>query len=123
MKMAENKYEQYDHHGTTVWVRSELKGKHRDHCLCHSCERFNPGEEDNCPFARLLYRFCVDFDMVTPVWECPNFMSNDTKFEFKVLVSKAPDDTEHKELILALQRAINEIVDGFEEVKNEEQEG
>ena len=57
-----------------VWVDAELKGKHRDHCLCFSCNRFSPDDrEKNCPRANLLYSFCVLMDMTTPVYECPEF--------------------------------------------------
>lgn len=52
------KYEKYDHHGAEVWVRSDLKGKHRNYCLCWHCSQLHPGEARNC---------------VTPVWECPHF--------------------------------------------------
>ena len=32
----------YEHHGTEVSVKSELKGKHREHCLCfQDCKYFN----------------------------------------------------------------------------------
>lgn len=66
-------YEQYEHYGVTVWVRSDLKGKHRDYCLCWKCDQFHPGQVTNCPIAQILYQNCVTFDIVTPVWECPKF--------------------------------------------------
>lgn len=66
-------FEQYEHHGEVVWVGSELKGKHRDHCLCFSCEKFLPGDENNCPKAQKLFNLCVEENMVTPVYECPEF--------------------------------------------------
>lgn len=67
-------HEKYEHHGVLVTVRSDLKGKHRKHCLCWSCNRFSPMDRDeNCPIANLLYRFCVLTGCVTPVWECPEF--------------------------------------------------
>jgi hypothetical protein len=67
-------FEQYRHHGEIVWVRSDLKGKHRENCLCYSCTHFIPGEPENCPRANLIYGVCVMLDMVLPVWECPEFM-------------------------------------------------
>lgn len=67
------KYERYDHHGAEVWVRSDLKGKHRDYCLCWHCSQLHPGEARNCAIAQILYQNCVSFDLVTPVWECPHF--------------------------------------------------
>lgn len=70
-------FELYKHHGEApVWVRSDLKGKHREHCLCYSCKRFHPGSPGNCPIARGLYENCVTNDLVTPVWECPKFTQN-----------------------------------------------
>jgi len=64
--------ERYVHHGTEVVVFSELKGQHRDHCLCfNGCRRFKPGQPDNCPIAQATFENCVKFDLVTPVYECP----------------------------------------------------
>lgn len=65
--------ERYEHHGRLVAVQSELKGKHRQHCLCHICTKFAPGSEDNCPIAKAVFQNCVDFGLVTPVYECPEF--------------------------------------------------
>jgi hypothetical protein len=64
---------QYWHHKAKVWVREDLKDRHRDHCLCHSCKRFYPGSQGNCPIAQKTYENCVDQDIVTPMWECPHF--------------------------------------------------
>ena len=67
-------YEQYEHHGEKVWVQSDLKGKHLEHCLCFSCTQFLPGApETNCPKANLLYAVCIETGMTTPVFECPDF--------------------------------------------------
>ena len=64
----------YEHHGTTVAVRADLKGKHREHCLCHRCLRLDTEHRaTNCPIANLLYAVCCLADVVTPVWECPLF--------------------------------------------------
>ena len=69
-------YEKYIHHGNEVWVRSDLKGSHRDHCLCHSCSKLNIDDRaKNCPIAKALYDNCVNFKVVTPVFECPEFVS------------------------------------------------
>jgi len=65
--------EKYIHHDAEVFVDSRLKGKHRDHCLCYKCVRFQPGTEDNCIAAQTLYNLCCLQDMVTPVYECPSF--------------------------------------------------
>ena len=67
-------YVTYDHHGVAVWVREDLKGKHREHCLCFSCKRLNIADRDaNCPKANRLYQLCVDEGMTTLVFECPDF--------------------------------------------------
>jgi hypothetical protein len=72
--MNEKTFEQYEHHGATVTVRSDLKGQHREHCLCfQGCTAFKPDQPDNCPIAAAVYKNCVDFNIVTPVWECPRF--------------------------------------------------
>lgn len=68
------RYKAYLHHGTSVWVREDLQGKHREHCLCHFCQKFNPGKpENNCSIANLLYAVCLNNSITTPVWECPEF--------------------------------------------------
>jgi len=67
-------YEKYNHHENEVWVRSDLKGKHRDYCLCHSCKKLDMVDrKKNCKIASALYKNCVEFKLVTPVWECPEF--------------------------------------------------
>lgn len=68
-----SEYEKYEHHGKAVWVRADLKGKHREHCLCWSCDKMKPGQPDHCPIATALYATCVKFGVVTPVFECPDF--------------------------------------------------
>jgi hypothetical protein len=69
-----DKFEQYEHHGVAVWVRKDLKGKHREHCLCFSCANFKPGTpEGNCPKANLNYAVCIAEGMTLPVYECPDF--------------------------------------------------
>lgn len=61
----------YEHHGKAMSVREDLKGKHREHCLCYSCGKFHPEDRtNNCPKAQRLYDLCVTEDVVTPVWEC-----------------------------------------------------
>ena len=61
-------YEHYLHHGWNVTVRSDLKGKHREHSLCSACARVT-----TCSRANLLYAVCIQTGMVTPVYECPKF--------------------------------------------------
>lgn len=69
-------FEQYVHYGKKVWVRNDLKGKHREYCLCWHCKRFNPNEvRKNCSIAKTLYDLCVHYNLVTPVWECKKFES------------------------------------------------
>lgn len=71
-------YQEYEHHGETVWVRKDLKGKHKEHCLCFSCDKFSPGTpEGNCPIANLNYAVCIAHNVTLPVWECPKFEEKD----------------------------------------------
>lgn len=64
---------EYKHHGAMVWANTMNVGQHRFHCLCHSCDHFKPGQEDNCERAQELYEYCVKWNMTTPVFECPVF--------------------------------------------------
>ena len=66
-------YEAYEHHGASVVVRKDLKGKHREYCLCHNCYRFKPDTAKNCLIAQAVFKNCVEFNIVTPMWECPKF--------------------------------------------------
>jgi hypothetical protein len=71
--MAPEQFERYEHHGAAVFVRKDLKGRHRDNCLCWSCDKLKPGQPNNCPIAQKLYGLCVEHNLVTPVYECPEF--------------------------------------------------
>lgn len=75
LKEMENytNYTQYDHHGNRVWVRADLRGRHRNHCLCQVCTYFQPGTLLNCEIAQATYENCVKYGTVTPIWECPKF--------------------------------------------------
>lgn len=64
----------YEHHGKVVSVRSDLKGRHADFCLCYACRKFVPNSpSDNCPIAQATFANCVKFGIVTPMWECPEY--------------------------------------------------
>jgi len=70
--------ERYEHHGVTVWVYSDLRGKHRRHCLCFDCQSFYPDVPDmNCKIAEALFRFDRLNGLVTPVYECPEFIKSE----------------------------------------------
>ena len=69
-------YESYQHHGVEVKVRADLRGKHREYCLCRACSKLTPepgGQQANCSTARILYSLCVADALVVAVWECPHF--------------------------------------------------
>lgn len=67
-------FQQYVHHNAKVWVRSDLKGLHRQHCLCFSCRRLDlENKSNNCRIAAKLFELCQEFNLVTPVFECPAF--------------------------------------------------
>lgn len=75
-------YVEYEHHGHLVKVREDLKGKHRQHCLCHVCQRFNIEDHaKNCPMANVLHSICVAFNLATPVWECVQFLLDNDKLK------------------------------------------
>lgn len=66
-------YTTYIHHGKSVVVRKDLKGQHRQHCMCYDCALFTPEDrEENCEIANAVYENAVKFGIVTPVWECPS---------------------------------------------------
>ena len=62
----------YNHHGVDVSVFDNLKGKHREHCLCfQQCKFFKPDTPENCTIAQANFKNCVRWSIVTPVYECP----------------------------------------------------
>jgi len=64
----------YVHHDIRVGVREDLKGKHREYCLCYQCHNFTPEDRgNNCAIANALYALNCLAGITTPVWECPNF--------------------------------------------------
>lgn len=66
---------QYEHHGQQVHVLEQVKGRHRRHSLCYACNKFKPEYRSaNCEIANAIYDNCVDFGVVTPVYECPSFV-------------------------------------------------
>jgi hypothetical protein len=66
---------EYIHHEAMVNVDEDLKGKHREHCLCWRCSEFHPEDrENNCDIANLLYAVNVACGITTPVYECPIYM-------------------------------------------------
>lgn len=63
------KYIKYEHHGVEVIARKDLKGKHRESCLCYECSfLMSP-----CPIAKDLFALDKKYHIVTPVFECPDF--------------------------------------------------
>lgn len=65
---------EYIHHGNKVKVREDLKGKHVDHCLCYSCDKFvMETKKGNCHIANAVYDNYVEYGLVTPVYECPEY--------------------------------------------------
>ena len=67
-------FEQYKHFGKMIWCFSHLKGKHKEHCLCHSCKKLNTEDRDkNCWKANIIYSIDCGLTMVTPVFECLDF--------------------------------------------------
>lgn len=75
---GEKKFISYNHYGSLNFVREDLKGSHREVCLCYDCTKFKPGTpEDNCPIANLIYAVCIAMNVVTPVFECPAFVQGE----------------------------------------------
>jgi len=80
-----HKYVEYEHHGEKVVVREDLKGKHRNVCLCYSCDRFKPEAPEKCKIAHALYELVVKSRIVAPVWECAEFLELGVKTSPKEL--------------------------------------
>ena len=61
-------YIRYLHHGQLVFVRTELKGKHREFSLCHDCQK-----EGECAIIAVVFKLCELIGLTLPVLECPDF--------------------------------------------------
>ena len=80
-----NEYVQYSHHGKVVWVRKDLKGTHRDACMCYDCGNFHSGlPEGNCPIANLMFAVALAEGTVAPVYECPKFEQSE-RYKFQTV--------------------------------------
>jgi len=90
-------YQMYEHEFSNgnkalVFVREDLKGKHREHCLCYNCNKFKPEKKrGHCKLAKKLFDFCVKNNMVTPVWECPAFDAKPTVNPLETMLPAASD--------------------------------
>ena len=60
---------EYEHHGMEVTVVKKFKGRHKEICVCHSCEYFKWWEEDNCFYATMAFELSKVTGIVT-VMEC-----------------------------------------------------
>ena len=73
------------HHGVEVSVISEVKGLHRQHCLCHqNCKHFKPNTPENCEIAQANYELCVKHNLTTPVYECAKYEKEHLNTEYNL---------------------------------------
>ena len=62
------------HNGSTVWVRADLQGRQKEHCICWSCRKFQPDTADKgCPIICSVLQLAVQKGVILPVWACPVF--------------------------------------------------
>ena len=67
-------YEKYERNGKTAWVRSDLKGKQKEYCMCWDCKKFNPTTDDKgCSIIKNVLSLANNSNIVLPVWECGIF--------------------------------------------------
>ena len=67
------KFVKYNHHNSDRYVREDLIGKHKEYCLCYSCEKFKPNTAENCDIAGSLHAFDVRNNVRALIWDCPEF--------------------------------------------------
>lgn len=91
------KITQYEHHEWNVFVDEELKGKHREHCLCFKCKRFKPGAGTNCTVAWTVFQTCMKYGLTTPVYECPWYVPGEP--DLKGLEPKVTASQEFEEYL------------------------
>ena len=57
-------------------VKKSLKDKHERCCLCYSCRSFKPNTSKNCSIAQATLEHNIKYNIVTPMWECPEYNPN-----------------------------------------------
>ena len=111
----------YNHHGVMVWVQQSLKGKHREHCACFFCTKFDPiNRERNCSIANQLFKLCTEYSLVTPVYECPHFEqrqeSRDSTPPPECSTESALKDKATDELLATLSQRVVALEDEVESI-------
>jgi len=67
-------YESYERNGKRAWVRSDLKGRQKEFCMCWDCGNFKPeAENKGCPIINGVLTMAAAENIVLPVWECGEF--------------------------------------------------
>lgn len=67
-------YENYEKYSKKAWVRSDLKGKQKEFCMCWDCENFEPETDDKgCDIIKNVLTMATERNIVLPVWECGEF--------------------------------------------------
>ena len=67
-------YEQIDRGNEKSWVRSDLKGRQKEFCMCWDCTGFKSETEDKgCGIIREVLQLASARKIVLPVWECARF--------------------------------------------------
>lgn len=80
MKIIQYNHKFSDMNSSYNSVFEELKGKHRDHCLCHqNCKFFKPDHHQNCEIAQSSFDICFKYGIVTPMWECPKYETREKR--------------------------------------------
>ena len=69
-------YENYARSGKQAWVRSDLKGRQKEFCMCWDCRTFQPEAADKgCPTILGVLKMAAEKNIVLPVWECGEFQA------------------------------------------------
>lgn len=58
-----------------VWVRSDLKNRQKEFCMCWDCKKFCPQEiNKGCAIVMKVLELASQNKIVLPIWECPDFL-------------------------------------------------
>jgi len=67
-------YENYERNNKKAWVRSDLKGKQKEFCMCWDCMKFKPETDDKgCNIIKNVLSMATERNIILPVWECGVF--------------------------------------------------
>ncbi|HUC94493.1 MAG TPA: hypothetical protein VMR19_00610 [Candidatus Saccharimonadales bacterium] len=62
-----------EHYGKKVWVNPFTDSLRGEEGLCYHCDKYLPGEKNNCPISKNLFKIAQKEGIAMIVTRCPVF--------------------------------------------------